>query len=370
MAKGSPKLGLHAQTASYEAVLKELRSGKVRPWYCFTGPELFFLDRLQAAFEKLIPEEVRDFNMDIFYGREARLDRVIAAAKNYPMMAERRLVIVRDFLQLGAKGGGGDEADDDGGSDGSTLNDLIPYLQKPNPTCVLVLIDAGGAVPGNKKIGKELKESSLGYYQHFETQLTEGLPEWVQNWTASEGKREITPDAAQLLVQMVGDSLNDLSTELDKLFTFVDTSLSITVDDVKKIAGETRRFSAEDLKNALIQRDAARALNITEQLLHQSDNVMGTVIRTLAFLNSVFMNLWQVRYQMDRRISDQEIAETLGINPGYLRFQMADARRFQSARQLQQMLEYLLDAEAAVKGFSRMEPEKTFLMLIAKLTKT
>jgi DNA polymerase-3 subunit delta len=368
MAKKQQKISLQAQTASYEAVLKELRAGKVRPWYCFTGAELFFLDRLQTAFERLVPEDLRDFNFDLFYGRETRPDRVLAASRNYPMMAERRLVIVRDFLQLGQKGGGDDASDEE--SDAGSLNDLIPYLEKPNPTCVLLLIDANSDVPGNKKIGKVIKDSDLGFHQHFETQITEGLPEWVQYWANKEGGRQVEPDAAHLLVQMVGDNLNALSTELNKLFTFLDTQESITVEHIKKVVGETRKFSAEDLKTAIIQRDAVRAAHVAEQLLHQSDNVTGTVIRTIAFLNSVFMNLWQIRYQMDRQLTEAQIAEVLGIASGFLRFQMFDARRFQSAQQLQLMLEYLLDAEASVKGFSRMDAESTFLMLVTKLTRT
>lgn len=368
MAKRVEKIDLETQTASFDLVIKELKTGKVRPWYCFTGPEVFFLDRLQDAFDKLVPDDLKDFNYNLFYGRESRPDRVVETARSYPMMADRRLVVVRDFLQLGQKPSG-DEEEEEGGSGDGTINDLIPYLQKPNPTCVLLLIDANSNVPGNKKIGKAIKDSSIGYHQHFETQLIDGLAEWVQVWAKTQRHRLIETNAASLLVQMVGDSLSALSTELDKLFTFKDSGESVTIDDVKKVVGETRHFNAEELKSAIIQRDQTKALHIAEQLLQQSDNITGTVIRTVAFLNFVFISLWQMRLQIDRNLSEAQIAENLKMPPfGAFKYQLAEARRFRNAGQVQLMLEYLLDAEASVKGFTRIDVRSTFLMLVTKLT--
>lgn len=371
MAKRFEKAGLDVQTHAYDSVMREIRTGKIRPWYCFTGPEVFFLDRLQDAFESLIPEDLKDFNFNVFYGRETGIDRVLDAARSYPMMAERRMVIVRDFLQIGQKSGpqDGDSEEESIGPSGA-MDELIPYLERPNVSTILILIDGNGGLPGNKKIGKVIKASSTGFHQHFETLVTEGLPDWVMQWSESQFSRSIEPDAAHLLVHLVGDNLQALSTELDKLYTFKDSAQTLTVAEIKKVVGETRRFSAEDLKNALIRRDAKESLHIAEQLLQQADNVTGVIIRTLAFLNTVFINLWQIRLQMDRQLPDNQIAELLNISPGFLRFQMADARQFRNAAALQQMIEYLLDADAAIKGFSRMDARSAFLMLVSKLTTT
>ncbi|HET6528236.1 MAG TPA: DNA polymerase III subunit delta, partial [Balneolaceae bacterium] len=116
----------------YSEILKELKSGGRKPVYFFYGDEKFFLDRLQKAVEKLIPEDQKDFNFDLLYGRDLSPEKVLAIIRSYPMMAEQRIVIVRDFNQLNAptiNGNGGD------------INDLIPYLEQPNPTTLLVCFD-------------------------------------------------------------------------------------------------------------------------------------------------------------------------------------------------------------------------------------
>jgi DNA polymerase-3 subunit delta len=364
------------QNSIFDSILKELKHGKVRPWYCFTGTESFYLDRLQDEFDKLIPAEVKDFNFDLLYGRETRIDKILAAVRSFPMMAEKRLVIVRGFLSVGENAD-----DDDEGEDGKStsskkaeasgnLNDLIPYLENPNKSTILVMVDQNGKIPGNKKFGKVIKDSSIGFSYHFEKPGDSGLTDWVTDWAKKKHSGGISPDAAMLLVENVGDNLSALSTEIDKLCTFKNTSEPITQDDVKKIVGETRQFSADELKKALFSRNREKALYIAEHILQSSTNVTGDVIRLLAFFNTVFLNLWVAKSMAERGSKVNEIAEA--ISPGkpnvwLVNMSLADAKMFNSI-QLQQILEWLVDAGAAVKGFSRMDVRSVFLMLVTKIS--
>jgi DNA polymerase III subunit delta len=94
MAKRSSSL------SDLQSFLEELRSPDIKPVYAFFGEETFFLDRLQDAAIAVIPEEARDFNLDVLYGDEVKVDKVITMCRSYPMMAERRAVIVRDFMKM------------------------------------------------------------------------------------------------------------------------------------------------------------------------------------------------------------------------------------------------------------------------------
>ncbi|MDZ7681146.1 MAG: hypothetical protein U5J63_05375 [Fodinibius sp.] len=118
----------------YSEVLDELHSEERKPVYFFYGDEEFFLDKLQEAVEKLVPEDQKDFNFDLLYGRDVTPEKVLSIIRSYPMMAEQRVVILRDFKELS---GYGAQAE---GYQGS-VNDLIPYLQQPNPTTLFVCID-------------------------------------------------------------------------------------------------------------------------------------------------------------------------------------------------------------------------------------
>src|SRR5690625_6256563 len=68
--------------------------------YYLFGEENFLKEYIQKEIEKLIPEEQKDFNFDLFYGNESESERIIEVARSFPMMAERRVVIVKDFLKL------------------------------------------------------------------------------------------------------------------------------------------------------------------------------------------------------------------------------------------------------------------------------
>jgi DNA polymerase-3 subunit delta len=81
----------------YKEVLSELKSGQRKPIYYFCGEEEFFLDRLQETVESLLPPEHKDFNFDLLYARDTNPEKVLGIIRSYPMMAEQRVVVVRDF---------------------------------------------------------------------------------------------------------------------------------------------------------------------------------------------------------------------------------------------------------------------------------
>ena len=100
------------------------------------------------------------------------------------MMAERRILIVRNFLQT-AKGTLGD----------GDMNDFIPYLEQPNPSCLVVFFDSGKPA-GNTKIGKALsKNKNVGFF-NFDAIPDYMIPNWVINWVDTHHKKRIQPGAS------------------------------------------------------------------------------------------------------------------------------------------------------------------------------
>ena len=112
----------------YNTILEPLNLDALKPIYYLYGEEVFYLDRLIDKFYKLLPAHEKDFNFDLLYGQDVTPAKVLAIARSYPMMAERRILIVRNFLQttMGALGDG-------------DMNDFIPYLEQPNPLAFCIL---------------------------------------------------------------------------------------------------------------------------------------------------------------------------------------------------------------------------------------
>lgn len=343
----------------YQTVLGEINSGKLKPVYFLCGEEEFYLDQLLDQFSKVIPAEQKDFNYDLLYGQDITPAKALSIARSFPMMAEKRVLIIRNFLQLGK--GGGDES-----SPGGHINDFVDYFENPNPTTLLILFDDKKPA-GNTKVGKTLKKSqNCGYYE-FERMADYLIPDWVIDWVRSHHSKNIEPAAAQLLSQFVGNNLQLLSTEIDKVCTFVDTSDTVTEADVKKIIGSYREFTAIELKDAIIARNMEQALYISEQMLQHTKSDTGELIRLVGFFTSVFTNVWQILRLSEKGIAKNQIQSEMGIGSSwYFNKLWDDASNFRYA-EMPRIFEALLDADRSIKGFSTLDSTSILFFLVKRI---
>lgn len=341
----------------YRQVLNEIKKGELNSVYFLHGSDSYFPDQLQEAFINTIPEETRDFNLDVFYARETTLNQVLAAARSFPMMAERRMVIVRDFHHYF----------DPSRRDKSESNreDLTAYVQQPNPTTVLVIIDEKG--PDQKtKLGKALKESESAAIYKFEPVSEDNLPQWIEEWAKQTREKEFEPRASQLLAFHVGNNLLSLVAEIEKLCTYTRESV-ITPEDVKEVVGITREAGIFELSDALTAGDRSKVLAIAEQMIQQADNATGEIFKTLGYLTVYFTNLWQMHRLLQKGVGDREVPKKIGMNP-YFYKNLKPALKVYPAHRIPLIFEALLDADRSLKGFSSMSPEAVFLMTIKRIT--
>ncbi len=332
-------------------------SGQRRPVCVLCGEETFFIDLLQEKVIGLLPDSARDFNLDLLYGNEVTPEAVLRMARSFPMMSEFRIVIVRDFQNLK----GGDESEGD-------LNDLIPYVESPNPSTLLVLIDEN--TPDKRtRLGKALTSRSADqiYYREFKKLPDFKVPDWIADWAIYRHKKKLDPRATQLLFQLVGNDLQLLSTEIDKVCTFVDRREQIKLDDVKRITGSYREYSVIELKEAVIRRDLKQSLQIMEQMLLKSNQDTGEVIRTVGFFYSVFSNIWQIRRLIEKGMDKSSVQKELGIhNSWYFEQLWKDSSRFQLS-EMPEIFEALMDADMAAKGYGTLDTSTILLLLIKRI---
>jgi len=344
---------------TFKQVMKEFTAGKLKPVYLLYGEEEFFVDQLQETAISLVPESQRDFNLDVLYGQDISPARALEIARSYPMMAERRILIIRNFLKISKNL---DEEETNGGH----INDFVDYFNNPNPSTLLLLIDPKKP-PGNTIIGREAKKNkSVGFYE-FSSLPDYLLPDWVMDWGKDQFGKKIEPPAAQLLAQFVGSNLQLLSTEIDKVCTFVDTSDTVTQSDVKKIIGSYREYTVFELKDAVTSRNLEQSLGIAEQMLQQSKNNTGELIRTVGFFYSVFVNIWQIRRLAETGNTKQQVQAAMGVNSNwYFNTLWQDASNFHLS-EMPRIFEALFDADRALKGFSTLDPTTILFLLVQRI---
>ncbi len=339
----------------YQEIVGQINSNELKPIYYIYGEEEFYLDQLLDKFSNVIQPHEKDFNFDLLYGQDITPAKALGVARSFPMMAEKRVLIIRNFLQTG-KGAGGE----------GSIQDFIHYIENPNPTCLVVLFDVKKPA-GNTNLGKAFKKSSnVGFYE-FESLPDYLVPDWVIGWGKSHHKKKIEPAAAQLLAQFVGNNLQLLSSEIDKVCTFVDTSETVTEADVKKIIGSYREYTAIELKEALMKRNLEQALFISEQMLQHSKTDTGEIIRLVGFFNSVFTNIWQIRRLAEQGKAKNQIQSELGINSAwYFNKLWDDASNFHY-NDMPRVFEALLDADKSIKGFTTLDSTTILFLLVKRI---
>lgn len=337
---------------------KSIRSPELRkPIYYFYGDERFFIDRLQLEVAALIPDEQKDFNYDLLYGSEVSPEGVLGIARSYPMMADMRVVIVRDFLKLSGTDQGGGH-----------IRDFEHYAKNPNPSTLLCLIDKK-APDGRTSLGKSFKGSTNDNVEDFEFKVLPDyqLTDWAIEWASAQHGKSIDTQAAQVLAQLVGNNLRVLSTEIEKVCTFVDSRERVTIEDVKKIIGSYREYSVIELKEAIFQRNLDKSLGIAEQMLLKSNVDAGEVIKSVGFFYRVFADVWQIRRLMEKQLSKTQIQSELGIRNSYVfNFKWKDASQYQLT-EMPRIFEALMDADRAAKGFSTLDVPSIYLLLIKRI---
>jgi DNA polymerase-3 subunit delta len=343
--------------ATFQNLMTDLNQNRLLSVYFLCGDEQFFIDRVQDAIIDLVPPEQRDFNLDILYGQDCDVSKILGAAKSYPMMGERRLVLVREFFNAIRPVQGGRE-------NYSLLDPVIHYISNPSEMTTLVLVDSKKPAKTTKFL-KAFENSDKAGFFVFDMLDPIQIPAWITDWVKSNFGKKIDYQAAELLYQLTGTSLHQLSTELEKLCTFKKTDEPVTADDVKKIVGFSRQYTVFELKDAVLSKNLRKSMHIAEQMLRSNPADTGEVIRMVAFLYSSFATIWQYQRMVQKGISKSEIDSQLGGSRRTY-FIAKEANMFTPA-EFPGIFEALLDADRAIKGFSKLDHQAIVIMMLRRI---
>ena len=235
-----------------------IRTGSFDPVYCLFGDNDF---RKEEALRQILSTAVdavtRDFNVDILRGSETDASTLETALGSVPMMAERRVVVLRDPGALKKQ----------------PRTALETYLTKPAADTILVLVyPAGADVPAViERRCVSVKIEALG---------GERLIKWMIRHAKTTHGTEITRDAAELLQEAVGDDLMELASELDKLSSYSDGE-PVDSAAVTAVVGVRPGETLSSLLDAVADRDAGRALSLSGPVLRQPRVTGVTVVMAL-----------------------------------------------------------------------------------------
>jgi DNA polymerase-3 subunit delta len=324
-------------------ILAEVRRGEIAPVYYIFGKERFLVTRATNAIRDAVLEErTRAFNFDVIDCKEAARpgERIVAAARTLPMLAQRRLVLVKDADEL--------EADD--------FEALTGYVAEPSPTTCVVMV--AQAADQRRKFFTLLKK--VGAVVKYDPLYARQLRPWVEGEARHQGV-SLEPGAAELLVQVIGADLAQLASAMEQLALYAGKRTRITVSDVEEVVAETRQHSVFDLANAVGDRDARRALHQLGRMLAARE----PAVKILFMITRHFRQLFTARDLDKRGAGREELAQALGVPPFFVDGIVQQARRLKPAM-LGRTFAALYQADRAIKG-SRLGDELVLERLILEL---
>ncbi len=330
--------------AAIQTVVAALRKAVLEPGGVATGFEAFNHEQFDAP----------------YLGAAAEL---LNACEQVPMMAPRRLVELSSPEDFGrhkrAEDLEGDAKPLESKRD-DAIDALIEYLDKPNPTTVLVVTSSG--IKGTSKLVKAAKKASSAASGRGAAKVVErkfeaaGEAEAVDALMEEASRRELplSRAGATALVAAVGTTLSELLPALERAVAFAGGARVERVH-VEAVVASTREANVFDLTDAIGQGDHVRALEILARMFSTGEKDQGTAMRLLGML------LWQLRRLCTVAFAPDP-AGALGVKPFAVRKLQDQVRSFDEPR-LRAAYAGLAKLDSDLKGGSKLAYESPYMAL-------
>ena len=312
---------------TFEQLIGDLKNKSYQPLYFLWGDEPYYIDQVTSFITRnVLSEAEQSFNQTILYGKDSEAAQVSDLARRFPMMSSHQVVVLKEAQEM------------------KSLGDLLPYVEQPQPSTLLVINYKYKKPDKRQKLFKVLEKKSVWFESKklYDNQV----PGWI---TAYASKRDfrIEPKAAALLAEFLGSDLSKIANEVDKLVVAMGTTGStITPAEVEKHIGYSKDFNQFELQNALGNKDVEKAMRIVRHFARNERKY--PIALTTASLYFFFSKLLLLHYTKDK--SKQNLASVLKVNPFFVNDYEAAARRYPAAK-LVEIISLLRTYDLRSKGW-------------------
>jgi DNA polymerase-3 subunit delta len=174
------------------------------------SPEPFLLAEAERDLrDRLIPQGEQDLNFLMLYGWEAKLGDILEFLQTLPFLGNRRLLVIREIQKL------------------EGWKNLVDYLKDPNPASLLLMTSSE-----LKRTNAPFKAlSAHAKVTEFRRPYGKALVKWVSDRFGKAGKK-IDHRLSEILIQIVGEDLGIIATEIDKVVLSSGDREQITQEDL------------------------------------------------------------------------------------------------------------------------------------------
>jgi DNA polymerase-3 subunit delta len=257
---------------SAEKIIAEWQKKVFKSIYWLEGDEDYYIDKIvDYAEHKIMDEAEAGFNLTVFYGKDADWASVVNACRRYPMFAERQVVILKEAQQL------------------KEIEKLESYAENPLASTIFVAAYKTKTLDKRGKLYKLLKKSA----EIFTAEKIKDykLQEWIGGYVKSQGYK-INTKAISLLDEHIGNDLNRIVNEIEKLALNLKGKKEITEDDIEKFIGISKEYNVFELQAAIAKKDLAKAIKIIQYF--DGNPKAGPIQMVLPALYASFSKIYTV----------------------------------------------------------------------------
>src|SRR6188768_2903161 len=278
---------------SHEKIIAEWKKKVFKPFYWLEGEEEYFIDKvMNYAENNILTESETGFNLTVFYGKDAAWPDVINACRRYPMFSERQVVLLKEGQQM------------------RDIEKLESYIENPLDSTILVVSYKEKKIDGRTKFAKLLKDRGvlLSTKKIYENQL----PQWTEEIVHEHGY-EISRKALMLLVDHIGNDLNRIENEIEKILVNLGKRKTINEDDIEEFIGISKELNVFEFQNALANKDLSGCIRIVQYF--ESNPKAAPIQLILPSLYSFFSKLFII-YGLNTS-DEKAIAQALGMRSSF-----------------------------------------------------
>lgn len=289
-------------------IINDVKNGNFVPVYLLMGTEPYYPDLVcDEIIKYALTDSERDFNQTVFYGLDTDAGTVASECRSYPMMAERRLVVVKEAQSM------------------KTLEDLATYASDPMESTVMVILMHGASADKRRALYKNVQKK--GVVLVSDALRDYEMPQWITSFYKSRGL-DIEPAAAALLAEYAGTDMSRIMLETEKMQkNLPEGTVRVNAADIEKNVGISRQFSIFELTKALSYMKAEKALKIAAYI---GNGPKFMLLLATAPLYTHFYRIlkYEAALLKNPAMSKADRAKLLGVNPYFMEEYDVAARNY------------------------------------------
>lgn len=313
---------------TFDGIMRDLKDNVFAPIYILMGDESYYIDQISNYIQShALPADQQAFDQTVVFGADVSGSQIADLAMQFPMMAPKRVIIVKEAQGL------------------RSMDRLERYAQNPQPKTILVVCYKNGVMNRRSKFVSAVEKNGVVFESK---KLREWqLPGHIRSYLQTK-KFSIDDKSAAMIADNIGADLNRLYSELDKLVISLPSGESrVTPEMVERNIGVSKDFNSFELRDAIVNRNVLKANMIIKYF--DNNPKAGSLFSFLPLLFNYFQNLMLVYYAPNNK-DQNALAVYLDMKNAWgIKDYLVGMRNY-TGRKTLQILQKLREIDAKSKG--------------------